>query len=491
MHISVPASSAVEIINVTQISPLISQCQVKVCYISDEPNRNGTIINKETAYKMAETLRGCPIVGRFIEETSDFNGHDRELKIEEDGVYLVDITKPYGFVDLSAKIWFQKFIDDDEVEREYLLTEGYIWTDIYEEAKRIVDKGNNQSMELCNITGYWKDLQSFVIDDAVIEKLCILGENVEPCFEGAQVKAHFSLKEEFEEFKNTMFSMIKELKEELSKGGNSVFTTYAVEIGDALWSLLYDYLVLTYPMKDDCYCSIYRLEGVYEEEGQKFAILQKREDNSFWKMNFTYTDEGFKPETELVEVTQTYVPLETPQFDGEAVEQYAADYVASHTELKEPEEPEVPTYNLEEIPEYVQLVEQFNELTNQHNELVTSAAEAAETAAQALADAESRYADLQTELEGLKAYKAQIETAEKMELINSFSMLSEEDKAEVIENVANYSLDEIESKLAVICVRKKVSFSKEETPAVSYNLPTGGSAIPAWVQAVKDTQNKI
>ena len=28
------------------------------------------------------------------------------------------------------------------------MTEGYIWTDIYPESKRIIEKGNNQSMEL-------------------------------------------------------------------------------------------------------------------------------------------------------------------------------------------------------------------------------------------------------------------------------------------------------------------------------------------------------
>ena len=30
------------------------------------------------------------------------------------------------------------------------MTEGFIWTDIYPEAKRIIEKGNNQSMELHN-----------------------------------------------------------------------------------------------------------------------------------------------------------------------------------------------------------------------------------------------------------------------------------------------------------------------------------------------------
>jgi hypothetical protein len=36
-------------------------------------------------------------------------------------------TRPYGFVDLNAKVWFKKY-NDEGVIHEYLVTEGYIWT---------------------------------------------------------------------------------------------------------------------------------------------------------------------------------------------------------------------------------------------------------------------------------------------------------------------------------------------------------------------------
>ena len=75
-------------------------------------------------------------------------------------------------------------------------------------------------------------------------------------------------------------------------------------------------------------------------------------------------------------------------------------------------------------------------------------------------------------------------------------MLSDEDKAEVIENKANYSLDEIEAKLSVICVRKKVSFdledeNKEEQPITTFSLGDMGSEnVPAWISACKNIQSK-
>ena len=58
----------------------------------------------------------------------------------------------------------------------------------------IFEHGNNQSMELDDKTldAYWtKDAngkpQFFIINEAIMSKLCILGEEVEPCFEGASI----------------------------------------------------------------------------------------------------------------------------------------------------------------------------------------------------------------------------------------------------------------------------------------------------------------
>ena len=39
-------------------------------------------------------------------------------------------------------------MDDGVNEHEYLMTEGYLWTGQYPESKRIIEQGNNHSMEL-------------------------------------------------------------------------------------------------------------------------------------------------------------------------------------------------------------------------------------------------------------------------------------------------------------------------------------------------------
>jgi Zn ribbon nucleic-acid-binding protein len=91
-----------------------------------------------------------------------------------------------------------------------------------------------------------------------------------------------------------------------------------------------------------------------------------------------------------------------------------------------------------------------------------------------------------------EAEKKEAEKKEKEEMIAQFYMLSDEDKADVIANIETYSLEDIEAKLSVICVRNKVSFNvvneepnKEQAPTV-YNLNNNAdddSAIPAWVKA--------
>ena len=77
--------------------------------------------------------------------------------------------------------------------------------------------------------------------------------------------------------------------------------------------------------------------------------------------------------------------------------------------------------------------------------------------------------------------------------------MSDEDKKEVIANKANYTLEEIEGKLSVISVRKKVNFNSDnemknnintEDAVYTYSYMGNESSTPAWVNAVKNTQNK-
>ena len=568
-HTSIRLETPCEFINVTPLNPLISKCQIKVCWVGDEPNRNKSIITKDVARDMANTLPGSPIVGYFNEAKGDFEEHNRVIDISNGKFAIKDTTRPYGFVDLGAKVWFQKFLDDGETEREYLMTEGYLWTGQYPEAQRIIDQGNNQSMELDDklIDAFWtKDgkgkPQFFIINEAIISKLCVLGDDCEPCFEGSNITAP-QITFSFEDgFKEQLFSMMNEIKKVLNEGGApTVFTRYAVEIGDSLWSSIYSYLEHTYPRANDegyVYDSVYRIEGIYEEGSQKFAILQNRSNSKYFRMNFSLDDTtGFAASAELVEVTKTYVPAAEPQFALADVEAFELEYAKKKKEEEEDEdkkkkpedgdddeskkpedkksgeeddeddssddddaddddeekkkkkktkfkkdeedddEDKCPKcgkpksectcededdddnkgkkskYNLDEIEEYVELSQKYSAL-------------------------ESDYNAMKAEMATLVEFKKSIEKKDKEAMIASFYMLSDEEKKDVIDNIDTYSLEDIEAKLSIICVRNKVNFNldednKETTKPTTFSLDgsLGDDNVPAWVKSLRNVAKSM
>lgn len=515
MHESIPISP-VELINMepTDISPLISKCQIKVCYVGDGPNRNKSIITKDVAKKMAPSLRGAAIVGYYNELKEDYEEHNRVIDISNGQFDIKDTTFPYGFVDIGAKVWFQKFLDDGKNEHEYLMTEGYIWSDIYPESKRIIEKGNNQSMELDDkkIKAHWSKDENgmpefFIINEAIIKKLCILGEDCEPCFEGANITApsiHFSFSDKFNE---QLFSMMKDLKELLEdKGGTKVFTRYNVEINDPIWTSLYSYI-------KDFGTGNAVIEEVCEDNGNLFAVV--KEDDKFVRLDFSMKNDIFTP-GEVSELTD-YTVAEEPQFDPAKVAEFVENFAKKKDEKgkdnkenndnnqkdnseEENESTENPDnkpeddsneeedkkkkkvkYSLEDVVEYGLLKKDFDELEAKYNALV------------------SEKENLDKELASLSQFKKNIEKKEKEEMIKSFYMLSDDDKKDVIDNIDTYSLDDIEAKLSIICVRNKVSFELDKgtdtNNPLTYNIneDSGNNEdeVPAWFKAARDVAKSM
>ena len=422
MHISIKMNTPCEFINLEPVNPLISKVQIKVCYVGEEPNRNGTIITKEVASQMANSLPGSPIVGFYNETSGDFEEHNRIIDLSNGKFEFKDTTRPYGFVDLNARAWFQKF-EDDGVEHEYLMTEGYIWTGQYPEAKRILAKGNNQSMELENVEGAWTrntkdDYEFFIINEAIISKLCILGEDVEPCFEGASIgKFEFSFDEGFVK---TYSAFISEMNS-LIKGGT--------------------------PVEDK--------ENMVNEEEVKEEELVDEEN----------PEEVPAEEAEAEEVEEPVEEEAEEEAEPEAEEEAAEEEADEAEEEGEPEP--APEFHVEDTQEYKDLM--------------------------------ARCSALEEEVTSLRAFKLKAERKDKEAMIASFYMLSDEDKQDVVENIDKYSLDDIEAKLSIICVRNKVNFNledenteKKETVVFSLdNEEDDDTVTPAWVKAVqKVAKNK-
>lgn len=243
-----------------------------------------------------------------------------------------------------------------------------------------------------------------------------MGEKEEPCFEGASIhKVQFSFEDGFKE---QLFSMMNEIKNILEKGGTSMdldnMTTEVVET----------------PVDEE--------------------------------VTETPAEETVVEETSIV-VEAPEVPVEEPVVET-PVEEPAAEEPASQEE--------VVAYNLEEIPEYVELNTKYASLVQDYDSIMA-------------------------EVTSLREFKRQIERKDKEAMIAQFYMLSDEDKKDVRENIDNYSIDDIEAKLSVICVRNKVKFDLDEEEKVieepiTYNLNSEviEDSVPAWIKAVKQTVAK-
>lgn len=410
----------------SDISPLISTCEIKVFYLGH--NRNHSYINKETALKMAKTLRGTPIVAAWREDKEDYGDHGHIVHIEDGEITFSCKTVPYGFVAPDAEVWFKNFTDIDEfdnkVERTYMMTTGYLWTGQFEELTKVIQEGQPHSMELDGETlqGHWAEdrelgVEFFIINDAVFSKLCILGDDVEPCYEGSsvtspQVSSNFSK----EDFGHTLFTMMEELKETLnSKGG--------LNMSDA--------------------------------NKEEFEL------------------EEVAPEQEVEEIATE----EDVDFEEEAQDNEEVDSETEEDEDKDESETEDDEYT-EEVQEQEDVEPEFTaeQFEAMNNELES----------------------LRAEVQELRDFKLQIENQRKQAVIDKYFMLSNEDKKDIIDNMANYSINEIEAKLALMYVEKNVDFTEvdgqskdEPSPEITFSLDeeVNTEQLTDLQRALRETRN--
>lgn len=418
----------------------MSACEIKVLYLGK--NRNQSLISKDVAEEMAKTLRGAPIVGYYKEEVGDFRDHGDLITIDGDSISFACQTKPYGFVSPDAKVWFQDFIETDEdgteAQRTYLMTTGYLWTGQFEECKSVITEGRPQSMELDGETleGQWTKLANekvefFIVNDAIFSKLCILGKDVEPCFEGAMVTGQTTQFSKNSNFGATLYTMMNELKEVL-KGGQSKMDT----------------------------------ENLSPEFKKKTDEEPEKETPA--KNNVEVNDDDKKKKCTKSESQAELEDDKDTSKDNDKQED-------SNKENKDDSNKENKDDDKNKKKDYALLETQFTALKEQMKAL-------------------------QEKNEELLAFKKQVETAKKDEMIASFYMLSDADKEDVIKNKDKYSLDDIESKLSVICVRKKVNFNlddstendnkveNENDSIITYNLnDAADSTTPEWIKALRRT----
>lgn len=466
MHQSISTIDAPEFINLQplDINPLMSSCEIKVFYLGK--NRNRSFIDKEVATEMAKTLRGAPIVGYYKEKKEDFADHGEKVIMDDEGVKFECMTVPYGFVAPDAKVWFKKFQEEDElgnpIVREYLMTTGYLWTGQFPEANLAIDETRPHSMELDEDTlnGDWAtdgstQMDFFIINDAIFSKLCILGEDVEPCFEGSTISApevSTTFSKVDNNFKQTLFTMMEDLKKVI-EGGNYTMENETTVLENSVSVEE----IAEAPATENVEAEVVEEATAAEEQ---FTVEETVEGEVPAEFNCDDKEEDAKDKSKC---TKSEDETDEKEDKEESKDEEEEDDKKDNYSLEEEVVEEVPTVDYEA----------------KYNELLVE------------------FTALQEKCEELVQFKNSVEDAKKDELINSFAELTDEDKAEVIENKANYSLDEIKAKLSVIYVDKKVNFDlskdtkndiKEEEVITNFNLNEENNSLPSWVQAVMENE---
>lgn len=296
-----------------------------------------------------------------------------------------------------------------------------------------------------SLEGHWtEDVNSgreyFIINDAIISKLCILGDDVEPCFEGAAITApnvskNFTLDTDF---KQTLFTMMEDLKSIYKQEGDNMAEENINKVFD-------------------------ETEGNSVEEP-----VVENQDNIESQVDPTFADkeDGEKKDD---------------QKDDESTDDKSASDESDDKASEDASDEQAPPQDDEDK-------DKEDKKSASKNSLHTD---------EEYAELEIKFSNLQVEYDAMKAqveklaeYKNTIEDREKDALIAEFYMLSDEDKQDVIDHKREYSLDEIDAKLSVICRHNKVNFAVD-TDNVQVDVNNLGNSTPEWVSAVMAVEKDI
>lgn len=383
-------------------------------------NRNGSYITDQYADYLISTAPDKPIVGFFDRETQDWQGHVGPT-----------LASGYGYVDYF--VGWQPFKDEDGVEREYAVFSVVVFSDYFEEARHILGKGQSMELDPKTIEGDWAEIDGkeyFVYTTGKMAGFCILGDSKEPCFSASAFfeKENNAEKTQFEKFSSLLFELKVKVEEaEKNEGGE-------------------------HPMEENKI-----LETVVETPAEETPVVEETNIEEIPAVvEEVQPEEIQEPETTFEEV-KPEVPAEEPAAEHEMPAE------------EQPSEFEVLQNSFNELQE------NYNNLQTSYNELQTQFEEANARISEfenIRAEHENRINVLTDELNAantrLKTYEAEAATAEetkKNELVSSYEkIISEEEIAPIKASIADFSYDELESKLAVTFSRNHLKNESSKVP---------------------------
>lgn len=409
------------------ISTTLSKCRVRIFYRGF--NRNRTFISDDFAQQLINSLPYVPIKGIFNYGKVDYEDH---------GIDNTD-GRIYGIIAANPNFAWEKHIDQDGVEREYACADAILFSALYPEAKIIV--GSRQSMEIYPETmeGYWDTWEDgmpyFYFKKGELLGLQVLGQDVEPCFEGA---AFYSLAKEVKE----LVEYVKSFKEQEEKKNMDIKEEVVATPETAVEEVATENTV-TLQVEEPAV--IEQVEEPVTMQTEEPVIVQEddpvviaEEANSI-ESTIEMTTQDFEKATEEVFEKKDDIPDEEEEKKKEEKCEKAKN---SLLETVESLKSEIDSLKATQA-EYQKKIDEFNsENVRLNNELM----------------------DIKNKNAELSEYKLSVETSKKEAVLSKFEeMLTEEQYNSFKEDISKYTESDLEKEIiATIYHTNPNAFVKKE-----------------------------
>ena len=474
------------------------------CYVlALGKNANKSYLAEENVNNAYHTMAGIPVVGHLMEDENGnyyLGGHDYKLDMKKSGFKLKSQCTPFGFVYTNQEPVYEDVVEENGDVHKYLTCEIILWLGRFPELESIVYDEETicgQSMEIIYDKSEPLDEDNSYtnITNFSFDALCMLNKsddpkfNVTPCFPNASIKA-FSSEESRLEFSATMEEMQKELQQFFAKcnevqGGTSlmdekltVLEKYQKTVEDLDFSIddlsvdelseKMEELFGEKTKEPEMFSATYREKlGALEKAVNGLCSVEKDEDGNYVKEVYVYLND-FSDEYAFVQMSIWSKESDFESKVGRIAYETSEDTVT----LGEFEEMVVEWLTLGEKATIDEQRGDYEKITTEFEEYKASFSVSTE------------------EFEKLVKFKELKETEDKETLLAQYEATigSKDEYAELKENLAEYSLDELKKECIYIVglytdvqnqetkkvETKPLNFSVEEQALSTENLPYGG-----------------
>ena len=395
-------------------------------------NRNRTYITDEFAESLVATLPYTPIKGIYDGTAEDYTDHGRQ---RYDG-------RIYGIVPENPNFSWESHLDEDGVIREYACVDVLLFTSIYKEANEII--GQAQSMELYapSIKGDWKYINGkkfFVFTEGCFLGLQVLGDGVEPCFEGASFYTEQNFLTHLEDILNKLETYTKNVSND-DEGGEKMTVSDFKLSDNQKYNMLFSLLNPNFNEEGEWELT-YMVTDVYDE----YALAFNVQENGYIRAYYTKDDA-----TDSIEITNQEVVYIVDVTEAEKKALQALHELNSDFEKIDEHYTNLQNENQTLQAKVDEYEININSLNEEKEQMEVSLNEATEN----FTNAEATIEDLNKELEELKEFKLNVETNEKLAIIDKYvEKLDESVINEFKEKAAEYTATDLEKELAFALVK--------------------------------------